>query len=117
MRVCPPASAMKFKHVVIQSLAAVEPPIRVTSQEIERQLKPTLDRLVDAALAVPSLDGLSQARAVALVYQLLGAAHYFAISQPTLTHIFGVQTLATARRHFEDELRVLVVSRLGCAAA
>lgn len=36
---------MKFKHVVIKSLAAVVPPIRVTSQEIEEQLKPTLDRL------------------------------------------------------------------------
>ena len=40
-----PASAMKFKHVVIQSLAAVDPPIRVTSREIEAKLKPTLDRL------------------------------------------------------------------------
>ena len=36
---------MKFKHVVIQALAAVEPPIRVTSREIELKLKPTLDRL------------------------------------------------------------------------
>ena len=36
---------MKFKNVVIQSLAAVEPPIRVTSREIEQKLKPTLDRL------------------------------------------------------------------------
>jgi len=36
---------MKFKNVVIQSLAAVEPPIRVTSREIEVRLKPTLARL------------------------------------------------------------------------
>ena len=36
---------MKFKNVVIQSLAAVDPPIRVTSREIEIKLKPTLDRL------------------------------------------------------------------------
>ena len=36
---------MKFKHVVIQSLAAVEPPIRVTSKEIEEKLKPVLERL------------------------------------------------------------------------
>jgi 3-oxoacyl-[acyl-carrier-protein] synthase III len=36
---------MKFKNVVIQSLAAVEPPIRVTSKEIEEKLKPTLSRL------------------------------------------------------------------------
>jgi len=36
---------MKFKNVVIQSLAAIDPPIRVTSKEIEQKLKPTLDRL------------------------------------------------------------------------
>ena len=36
---------MKFKHVVIKSLAAVEPPIRVTSREIEQKLAPTLARL------------------------------------------------------------------------
>jgi len=36
---------MKFNNVVIQALAAVEPPIRVTSREIEQKLKPTLDRL------------------------------------------------------------------------
>ena len=36
---------MKFKNVVIQSLAAVDPPIRVTSREIEQQLEPTLKRL------------------------------------------------------------------------
>ena len=36
---------MKFKHVVIKSLAAVEPPVRVTSREIEQRLKPVLDRL------------------------------------------------------------------------
>jgi 3-oxoacyl-[acyl-carrier-protein] synthase-3 len=40
-----PASLMKFKNVVIQSLSAIEPPIRVTSKEIEEKLKPTLDRL------------------------------------------------------------------------
>ena len=36
---------MKFKNVVIQSLTAVDPPIRVTSIEIEKQLKPTFERL------------------------------------------------------------------------
>ncbi len=36
---------MKFQNVAIQSLAAVEPPIRITSREIERRLKPMLDRL------------------------------------------------------------------------
>jgi len=36
---------MKFKNVVIQSLAAVVPPIRITSSEIEQRLRPTLERL------------------------------------------------------------------------
>ncbi len=36
---------MKFKNVVIQSLAAVDPPIRVTSLEIEKQLQTTFKRL------------------------------------------------------------------------
>ena len=36
---------MKFKNVVIQSLTAVDPPIRVTSVEIEKQLQATLERL------------------------------------------------------------------------
>ena len=40
-----PGEIMKFKHVVVQSLAAIDPPIRVTSKEIEDQLRPTLDRL------------------------------------------------------------------------
>ena len=36
---------MKFNNVVIQSLTAIDPPIRVTSVEIEKQLKATFDRL------------------------------------------------------------------------
>jgi 3-oxoacyl-[acyl-carrier-protein] synthase-3 len=36
---------MKFRNVVIQSLTAIDPPIRVTSIEIEKQLKATFDRL------------------------------------------------------------------------
>ena len=40
-----PGAPMKFKNVVIQSLAAIDPPIRVTSKEIEQKLQPTLERL------------------------------------------------------------------------
>ncbi len=36
---------MKFKNVVIQSLTAVDPPIRVLSIDIEKQLKATFKRL------------------------------------------------------------------------
>ncbi len=36
---------MKFQNVVIRTVAAVEPPIRVTSREISERLAPTLERL------------------------------------------------------------------------
>ncbi|MEE8496745.1 MAG: 3-oxoacyl-[acyl-carrier-protein] synthase III C-terminal domain-containing protein, partial [Xanthomonadales bacterium] len=36
---------MKFKNVVIQSLTAIDPPIRITSIEIEQQLQATFERL------------------------------------------------------------------------
>lgn len=36
---------MHFKNVIVQSLAAVEAPISLTSQEISQRLKPTMDRL------------------------------------------------------------------------
>lgn len=36
---------MHFKNVVIQSLAAVDAPITLTSKEISQRLKPTMDRL------------------------------------------------------------------------
>ncbi len=75
-------------------------------------LKPYLEQLVDTALAVDSLTDIGRSRALVVVYQLLGAAHYFAVSQPTLTNMFGKSVVARARASFEDELRVLIYSRL-----
>jgi uncharacterized protein YehS (DUF1456 family) len=42
----------------------------------------------------------------------LGAAHYFAVSQPTLSSIFGDTQFTEARDCYEQELRLLVRSRL-----
>jgi 3-oxoacyl-[acyl-carrier-protein] synthase III len=53
---------MKFKNVVIQSLAAVEPPIRITSKEIELKLKPTLDRLGVRSDLLENVSGISARR-------------------------------------------------------
>ncbi len=78
-------------------------------------LKPYLDALVDTAQRIDGLDG-DRARALAIVYQLLGAAHYFAVSQPTLANMFGEETFAATRVCFEEELRRLVRSRLGSPA-
>jgi 3-oxoacyl-[acyl-carrier-protein] synthase-3 len=36
---------MNFENVVIQAIAAVEPPIRVTSRELSERLEPTIQRL------------------------------------------------------------------------
>ena len=75
-------------------------------------LKPYLDALVDAVLEVEGSDSMSRGRALALVYSLLGAAHYFAVSQPTLKSIFGARTFSEASTVYEEELRALVRARL-----
>lgn len=75
-------------------------------------LKPYLEDLVATVQACEAGRGLSGGRALALVYQLLGAAHYFAVSQPTLTKIFGTDLLTQAGDNFEGELRQLVRARL-----
>jgi len=36
---------MIFKNVVIQAIAAIEPPLRITSRELEERLRPTMERL------------------------------------------------------------------------
>ena len=75
-------------------------------------LKPYLEGLVETVRATDAGRGLSRGRALALVYQLLGAAHYFAVSQPTLGQIFGADLLVQAGEEFEEELRLLVRARL-----
>ena len=49
---------MNFKNVVIQAVAAVQPPIRVTSREIAERLKPTLQRLGIRADLLEDLSGI-----------------------------------------------------------
>lgn len=75
-------------------------------------LKPYLETLVDTVLAIETTGTIGRARALALVYQLLGAAHYFAVSQPTLTNIFGTALYRDAQACYEDELRLLIRARL-----
>ncbi len=76
-------------------------------------LKPYLETLVDTVLAVGATRDIGRARALALVYQLLGAAHYFAVSQPTLSQIFGDRLLGDTNACFEAELESLIRLRLG----
>lgn len=74
-------------------------------------LTPYLNTVVDTALAIQDL-GLDRAGAVAMVYQLLGAAHYFAVSQPTLDKMFGRELFTATRTRYEDELRTLIRARV-----
>lgn len=53
---------MKFENVVVQAVAAVEPPIRLTSQEISERLKPTLQRLGVRAGLLEELSGITARR-------------------------------------------------------
>ena len=53
---------MKFQNVVIQAVAAVEPPIRVTSLEIAERLEPTLRRLGIRPSLLEELSGIAARR-------------------------------------------------------
>jgi AcrR family transcriptional regulator len=77
-------------------------------------LKPYLNSLVDTVAAID--ESLDRPEALALAYQLLGAANYIALSQPTLTQIFGKSQFRDTRRVFEAQLRQLIRARLGAGA-
>ncbi|KZX59040.1 hypothetical protein A3709_15915 [Halioglobus sp. HI00S01] len=79
-------------------------------------LRSYLELLVATAQALDPAGKLDDARALALVYQLLGAAHYFAVSGPTLTQTFGAQRYAQTRSAYEHELRVLIRTRVEAIA-
>ena len=78
-------------------------------------LKPYLDNLVATVRSIDETAHLDRGRALALVYQLLGAAHYFAVSQPTLAMMFGSDHFQEVEACYEEELRCLIRSRLGAA--
>ncbi len=75
-------------------------------------LKPFLDTLTGLATDIPTTNLASTQAARALVYQLLGAINYFAVSEPTLSQMFGKTAFAKMRRGYETELRTLISARL-----
>lgn len=74
-------------------------------------LKGYLEELVAMVMAVEARKR-SRAEALALVYQLLGAGSYFAVSQPTLGEMFGKSLLVKTRACYESEMRRLIRSAL-----
>ena len=71
-------------------------------------LKPFLKGLVALVQRVPGWESASEAEALTAVYQLLGAISYYAISEPTLTQIFGKTTYAAVDEAFPVRLRALI---------
>lgn len=53
---------MQFKDVVIQSLAAIEAPVRVTSAELGERLRPTMDRLGIRTDLIEEISGITARR-------------------------------------------------------
>ncbi|MEL6199295.1 MAG: hypothetical protein AAFR09_03705, partial [Pseudomonadota bacterium] len=78
-------------------------------------LAPFLDTLTE--LARSALSRPSKAKALAFVYQLLGAINYFAVSRPTLEQMLGNKDYATLARSYERELRLMIRARLAHALA
>ncbi len=75
-------------------------------------LKPFLQRLIKMVQAIPNWQTASDAEALALVYQLLGAMNYYHISEPTLTQIFGSKTYAKLDKQFAGQLEQLIDATL-----
>tara|TARA_R110002110_G_scaffold333755_2_gene544665 strand:+ start:241639 stop:242226 length:588 start_codon:yes stop_codon:yes gene_type:complete len=75
-------------------------------------LQPYLETLVDTALMIDAHRTKTRGQALAMVYQLLGAAHYFAVSGPTLTRMFGSRVFKEVSDNYENELRALILTRL-----
>ncbi len=80
-------------------------------------LKPFLQTLTDMVLDVPGTGIDSRPEALAVVYQLLGAINYFAVSEPTLTRILGRQDYRKLDAVYEEALRTLLAARLERGAA
>ena len=78
-------------------------------------LKPFLETLTDMVMSVPEAGIRSRSVGLSVVYQFLGAITYFAVSEPTLTQMFGKKAFSQLRAGYEDELRTLIVSRLNGA--
>lgn len=74
-------------------------------------LKPFLDSLITIVRAIPLKEDLTEARALALVYQFLGSINYFVVSEPTLTQMFGKEVHTAMRQEYPRQLRLLIRSR------
>ena len=75
-------------------------------------LKPFLKNLTEMVLEVPNWSNASESEALALVYQWLGAINYFAVSEPTLSGIYGKKRYKELADAYSRQLTRLIVSSL-----
>ena len=75
-------------------------------------LRDFLADLIRLAKALPGWTDASDADALALVYQLLGAINYYAVSGPTLRGIFGDAMIAVLQSKFEPQLEALITAAI-----
>ncbi len=75
-------------------------------------LKPLLDDLIAMVKALPRWNSASDAEALALVYQLIGAANYYAISEPTLRGIFGDDAFVSLEETYVRQFGALIDAAL-----
>ncbi len=71
-------------------------------------LGPLLKDLIKMTKAIPGWETEKEADALALVYQLLGAVNYYAISAPTLQGIFGAKTFNGLQEAFRPQLEAMI---------
>ena len=74
-------------------------------------LKPYLDRLIAMVKSIPAASHLSDAQALAAVYQLIGAVNYLIISEPTLSSMYGKRHFEEMKRAYPEALRAIVRAR------
>ncbi len=72
-------------------------------------LKPYLEFLRDVVMRIDTK--LSEAEALACIYQLLGAANYITMSEPTLSQMFGKTSFKQMKSSYQEQMRKLVRSR------
>lgn len=63
-------------------------------------LRPFLDDLTEMLIAVPGWETRPVAEARAVLYQILGAINYYAVSQATLRNLYGADDFAALNRAY-----------------
>lgn len=76
-------------------------------------LKAFLDTLTALAQQAAGETFPTPATALAFVYQILGAITYYAVSGPTLRQMLGKKEFNSLAGSYEQELKALIVARIG----